>query len=85
MPCSAGREACIATHPSDFCVPLVALDAVVEIEGPDGRREVPLEDFHLLPGDNARSAKACFEPGELIIALRLPADGGRLSRQQPAI
>ena len=38
-------DACIATHPSDFCVPLVALDAVVEIEGPDGRREVPLEEF----------------------------------------
>ena len=36
-------EACIATHPSDFCVPLVALDAVVEIEGRTGRREVALE------------------------------------------
>ena len=36
-------EACIATHPSDFCVPLVALDAVVEIEGRAGRREVALE------------------------------------------
>ena len=39
-------EHCIATHPSDFCVPLVALDAVVEIAGPAGRREVPLADFH---------------------------------------
>ena len=48
-------DACIATHPSDFCVPLVALDAVVEIEGPAGRREVPLEDFHRLPGDDARA------------------------------
>src|ERR1700733_11134475 len=36
-------ENCIATHPSDFCVPLVALDAVVEIEGRSGRREVALE------------------------------------------
>ena len=44
-------EHCIATHPSDFCVPLVALGAVVEIEGPAGRREVPLGDFHLLPGE----------------------------------
>src|SRR5580692_5590535 len=43
-------ESCIATHPSDFCVPLAALDAVVEIEGKAGRREVPLEEFHLLPG-----------------------------------
>jgi xanthine dehydrogenase YagS FAD-binding subunit len=44
-------ESCIATHPSDFCVPLVALDAVVEIEGKAGRREIPLEKFHRLPGD----------------------------------
>src|SRR6202030_493158 len=44
-------ENCIATHPSDFCVPLVALDAVVEVEGKAGRREIPLEMFHLLPGD----------------------------------
>src|SRR6202522_4699957 len=44
-------ESCIATHPSDFCVPLVALDAVVEIEGRAGKRELPLEIFHRLPGD----------------------------------
>ena len=44
-------EHCIATHPSDFCVPLAALDAVVEIAGPDGAREVPLTAFHHLPGD----------------------------------
>src|ERR1700726_674096 len=44
-------DACIATHPSDFCVPLVALDAVVEIEGSNGRREIALETFHRLPGD----------------------------------
>jgi xanthine dehydrogenase YagS FAD-binding subunit len=44
-------EHCIATHPSDFCVPLVALDAVVEIEGKGGRREIALEDLHRLPGD----------------------------------
>ena len=43
-------EACIATHPSDFCVPLAALDAVVEIEGKVGWREIPLETFHRLPG-----------------------------------
>ncbi|MFN5718319.1 MAG: FAD binding domain-containing protein, partial [Bradyrhizobium sp.] len=44
-------EGCIATHPSDFCVPLVALDAVVEIEGKDGRRELPLDALHRLPGE----------------------------------
>src|SRR3954471_5318080 len=44
------RESCIATHPSDFCVPLVAFDAVVEVAGRTGHRDVPLESFHLLPG-----------------------------------
>src|SRR6478736_4227833 len=43
-------ESCIATHPSDFCVALAALDAIVEVEGKAGRREVGLEEFHLLPG-----------------------------------
>ena len=44
-------EGCIATHPSDFCVPLVALDAVVEIEGSKGRREIALDALHRLPGN----------------------------------
>ena len=65
-------ESCIATHPSDFCVPLVALDAVVEIEGKAGRREIPLEAFHRLPGD-APDRESVLEPGEMIVALRLPA------------
>ncbi len=64
-------ESCIATHPSDFCVPLVALDAVVEIEGRAGRREIPLETFHRLPGD-APERETMLEPGEMIVALRLP-------------
>ena len=66
-------EHCIATHPSDFCVPLAALDAVVEIEGRAGRREVALEHFHLLPGDTPER-ESVLEPGELITALRLPAE-----------
>jgi xanthine dehydrogenase YagS FAD-binding subunit len=66
-------EACIATHPSDFCVPLVALDAVVEIEGRTGRREVALEALHRLPGD-APERESVLEPGDLIVALRLPAE-----------
>src|SRR5690606_23378002 len=44
-------EACIATHPSDMCVALRALDAVVEVEGADGRRSIPIAEFHRLPGD----------------------------------
>ena len=66
-------EHCVATHPSDFCVPLVALDAVVEIEGASGRRDVPLEAFHRLPGD-APDRETVLEPGELIVAVRLPAE-----------
>jgi xanthine dehydrogenase YagS FAD-binding subunit len=66
-------EDCIATHPSDFCVPLLALDAVVEIAGPAGLREVALEDFFLLPGDTPER-ETILEPGALIVAVRLPAD-----------
>jgi xanthine dehydrogenase YagS FAD-binding subunit len=66
-------EHCVATHPSDFCVPLVALDAVVEIEGAAGRREVPLENFHSLPGDTPH-IETVLAPGELIVAVRLPAE-----------
>jgi xanthine dehydrogenase YagS FAD-binding subunit len=66
-------ESCIATHPSDFCVPLVALDAVVEIEGRNGRREVALEALHRLPGDTPER-ETVLEPGDLIVALRLPGE-----------
>ncbi|MGA2042973.1 MAG: FAD binding domain-containing protein [Roseiarcus sp.] len=66
-------QSCIATNPSDFCVPLAALDAVVEIEGEKGRREVALEAFHRLPGD-APERDSALEPGELILAVRLPAE-----------
>ncbi|MGY8682187.1 xanthine dehydrogenase family protein subunit M [Bradyrhizobium sp. UFLA05-153] len=65
-------ENCIATHPSDFCVPLVALDAIVEIEGKSGRRELPLDELHRLPGA-APERETALEPGDLIVAVRLPA------------
>jgi xanthine dehydrogenase YagS FAD-binding subunit len=66
-------EHCIATNPSDFCVPLAALDAIVEIEGVGGRREVPFDAFHRLPGD-APDRETELAPGELIVALRLPPE-----------
>ena len=66
-------DSCIATHPSDFCVPLAALDAVVEIAGKTGRRDVPLENFHRLPAD-APERESVLAPGELIVAVRLPAE-----------
>jgi xanthine dehydrogenase YagS FAD-binding subunit len=71
-------ERCIATHPSDFCVPLVALDAVVELEGGAGRREIPLETFHRLPGD-APQHESMLGPGEMIVAVRLPAEAARFA------
>jgi xanthine dehydrogenase YagS FAD-binding subunit len=69
---------CIATHPSDFCVPLVALDAVVEVEGSAGRREIPLDAFHRLPA-NAPDRETMLEPGEMIVAVRLPAEAARFA------
>ncbi|WP_458095242.1 FAD binding domain-containing protein [Roseomonas sp. WA12] len=71
-------EHCIATHPSDFCVPLAALGATLEIEGTTGRREVPLEEFHLLPSDKPER-ESVLAPGELIVALRLPAEAARFA------
>ena len=72
------NKSCIATHPSDFCVPLVALDAVVELEGRAGRREIPLETFHRLPGDRP-DRETVLELGEMIVAVRLPAEAVRFA------
>jgi xanthine dehydrogenase YagS FAD-binding subunit len=69
---------CTATHPSDFCVPLAALDAVVEIEGQAGRREVTLEEFHLLPGTTPER-ESVLAPGELVVAVRLPGASTRFA------
>jgi xanthine dehydrogenase YagS FAD-binding subunit len=74
-------QSCIATHPSDFCVPLAALDAVVEIEGPAGRREVALEQFHLLPGTTPER-ESVLAPGELVVAVRLPGAATRFAAHQ---
>jgi xanthine dehydrogenase YagS FAD-binding subunit len=71
-------ESCIATHPSDFGVPLVALDAVVEIEGKAGRREIPLDALHRLPGDTP-DRETVLEPGEMIVAVRLPAGAAQFA------
>ncbi|NYZ13812.1 xanthine dehydrogenase family protein subunit M [Azospirillum sp. RWY-5-1] len=62
---------CVATHPSDMCVALAALDALVELEGPGGRRTIPLTDLHRLPGDRP-DLDTVLGPGELITAVVLP-------------
>ena len=70
-------EHCIATYPGDMAVALSALDAVVEVEGPDGRREIPATAFHRLPGDRPDLDNE-LQPGEMILSVRLPAPlGGR--------
>ena len=63
-------ESCIATHPSDMCVALAALDATVHLAGPDGDRMVPLIDLHRLPGDTPQ-IETVLRRGELISAIEL--------------
>jgi xanthine dehydrogenase YagS FAD-binding subunit len=63
-------EQCIATHPSDMCVALAALDATVRLVGPAGERSVPLTDFHRLPGETPQIETA-LRPGELVAAIEL--------------
>jgi xanthine dehydrogenase YagS FAD-binding subunit len=65
-------DACIATNPSDMSVAMAALDAVVKLKGPDGERQVPIGDFHRLPGDRPQD-DTTIAPGELITAVELPA------------
>ncbi len=64
-------EACIATHPSDMAVALVALDAVVRVLGPNGERAIPLTDFYRLPGEEPQR-DTVLKHGELITAVDLP-------------
>ena len=64
-------DACIATHPSDMCVALAALDAIVHVEGPDGKRQIALADFHRLPGDTPE-IETELRAGELITAVEIP-------------
>jgi len=67
-------EACIATHPSDMCVALVALDAQVRVTGPSGERTLPIADFHRLPG-NEPQRDTNLGASEMIVAIELPARG----------
>ncbi|MEJ8852304.1 xanthine dehydrogenase family protein subunit M [Variovorax rhizosphaerae] len=64
--------ACVATHPSDMCVALAALDALVHLQGSRGTRTLPLAELHRLPEDHPE-IETWLEPGELITAVELPA------------
>ena len=67
-------ESCIATHPSDMCVALAALEAVVHVTGPQGERTIPITAFHRLPGDTP-DRDTNLGADELITAIELPAQG----------
>jgi xanthine dehydrogenase YagS FAD-binding subunit len=69
-----GSNHCIATHASDLAVALVALDAVVVTARASGERRLPLEGFHLLPGDTPER-ETVLDPGELIVAVEVPPLG----------
>jgi xanthine dehydrogenase YagS FAD-binding subunit len=64
-------EHCVATHPSDMAVAMVALDAQVRIQGPDGERTIPLIDLHRLPGDRP-DRDTVLARGDLITAVDIP-------------
>jgi len=64
-------DACVATHPSDMAVALVAFDAVVRVIGPAGARAIPLADFHRLPGETPH-LDTVLRRDELVVAVELP-------------
>jgi xanthine dehydrogenase YagS FAD-binding subunit len=67
-------EQCIAVHPSDMCVALAALEAVVRITGTTGERTIPLGEFHRLPGDTPHVDNV-MRQGDIITAIDLPPKG----------
>ena len=63
---------CLASHPSDLAVALVALDATLDLDGPQGARSVALAEFHREPGDTPQ-IETVLRPDEVIAAIRVPA------------
>jgi xanthine dehydrogenase YagS FAD-binding subunit len=66
-------DQCIATHPSDMCVALAALNADIRVTGPAGERVIPIGEYHRLPGDEPWRDNT-LKPGELVTAIDLPAE-----------
>lgn len=64
-------EHCIATHPSDMCVALAALEAVIKVKGKGGERSIPIADFHRLPGDTPELDNN-LQTDDLVTAIELP-------------
>jgi xanthine dehydrogenase YagS FAD-binding subunit len=67
-------ESCIATHPSDMCVALAAIEAKVHVTGPSGERTIAFADFHRLPGTTPH-IDSTLDPSEIITAIGLPPRG----------
>ncbi len=67
-------ESCIATHPSDMCVALAALDAKIHVAGPAGERGIAMTDFHRLPGTTPQR-DTNLQTDEIVTAVELPARG----------
>jgi xanthine dehydrogenase YagS FAD-binding subunit len=65
-------EACVATHPSDMAVAMMAYDAVVHVQGASGDRQIPLMDFYVLPQERP-DIENVLEPGDLVTHVTLPA------------
>jgi xanthine dehydrogenase YagS FAD-binding subunit len=74
-------EHCIATNPSDMCVAMAALEALILIQGAKGNRTVPIGEFHLLPG-NTPDRETVLEPGDLITHVTLPPPAGGAGSKQ---
>ena len=67
-------RSCIATHPSDMCVAMAALDATVHVSGPNGDRAIRFADFHRLPGEHPEQ-DTTLAHDEIIVAVELPLEG----------
>src|SRR3954452_3287514 len=66
------NDKCIAVHPSDMCVALAALEAMINVEGSKGARQIPFAEFHRLPGDLPQ-LDTTLQPDELIISVDIPS------------
>ena len=80
---ASSPHTCIATNPSDMCVAFYALNATVEVQGPKGKRSIPVREFHRLPGDGPSHDPALdtnLRPDELILAVTLPASTAAFAR-----
>jgi xanthine dehydrogenase YagS FAD-binding subunit len=65
-------DKCIATHPSDMCVAMSALEAIIHVQGANGERKIMFSDFHTLPGDHPE-IENILQQGDLITAVEIPA------------